>query len=68
MHSRMQVTFWNVQQLMDAKRELGPALRRNRAKAAAADAYASLATGGDAAQRPQVGSRCICSTAMRCSA
>ena len=41
----LQVTFWNVQQLMDVKRELMPALRRNRAKAATRDAYSAFGAG-----------------------
>ena len=49
-----QVTFWNVQQLMDVKRELQPALRRNRAKAATADAYGVLAA---AAGQPAASAR-----------
>ena len=40
-----QVTFWNVQQLMDVKRELMPALRRNKAKSATRDAYSAFAPG-----------------------
>ena len=40
-----QVTFWNVQQLMDIKRELAPALRRNRAKSATRDAYSAFGAG-----------------------
>lgn len=54
----LQMTFWNVQQLMDVKRELQPALRRNRAKAATNDAYRAFsAAAGDKsnAARPQVG-------------
>jgi hypothetical protein len=51
-----QVTFWNVQQLMDVKRELQPALRRNRAKAATNDAYKAFAAQPDkpGAARAQV--------------
>ena len=40
-----QVTFWNVQQLMDVKRELMPALRRNRAKSGTRDAYSAFGAG-----------------------
>lgn len=39
----VQVSFWTVQQLMDVKRELMPALRRNRSNAAATDAYSAFA-------------------------
>ena len=41
----LQVTFWNVQQLMDVKRELMPALRRNKAKSATRDAYSAFGAG-----------------------
>ncbi len=40
------MTFWNVQQLMDVKRELMPALHRNKAKSATRDAYSTFAPGG----------------------
>lgn len=40
-----QITFWNVQQLMDVKRELMPALRRNKAKSATRDAYSAFGAG-----------------------
>ena len=58
----MQVTFWNVQQLMDVKRELMPALRRNRAKAATRDAYSAFAPGdaSRAARSLQVGISLFC--------
>ncbi|KAK9798895.1 hypothetical protein WJX73_003389 [Symbiochloris irregularis] len=36
----LQVKFWNVQQLMDVKRELTPVIRRNASKGSTADAYA----------------------------
>ena len=45
MSGALQVTFWNVQQLMDVKRELMPALRRNRAKSATRDAYSAFGAG-----------------------
>ena len=41
----LQITFWNVQQLMDVKRELMPALRRNKAKSATRDAYSAFGAG-----------------------
>ncbi len=51
-----QVSFWTVQQLMDVKRDLMPALRRNRTKAATTDAYSSFAQDGQksSANRLQV--------------
>ena len=48
------MAFWNVQQLMDVKRELLPALRRNRAKAAAAAYEESLQQAGSGSARLQV--------------
>jgi hypothetical protein len=54
-----QVTFWNVQQLMDVKRELQPALRRNRSKAATTDAYGAFGNAArSGAARAQVRSPC----------
>jgi len=52
-----QITFWNVQQLMDVKRELMPALRRNKAKSATRDAYSAFGTGDNSksARTIQVG-------------
>ena len=51
-----QVSFWTVQQLMDVKRDLMPALRRNRSKAATTDAYSAFAQDAQksAANRLQV--------------
>jgi hypothetical protein len=43
-----QVSFWTVQALMDVKRELAPAVRRNRAREATTNAYAAF----DAEARP----------------
>ena len=49
-----QVSFWTVQALMDVKRELAPAVRRNRAEATTT-AYAAFDTDGRAgASRLQV--------------
>ncbi|CAL8464190.1 g3725 [Coccomyxa elongata] len=42
----LKVSFWTVQQLMDVKRDLMPALRRNRTKADTTDAYSSFAQDG----------------------
>ena len=50
-----QVSFWTVQALMDVKRELAPAVRRNRAREATTTAYAAFDTDGRAgASRLQV--------------
>ena len=50
-----QVSFYTVQALMDAKRELGPAVRRNRARGATTTAYAAFdAEGRAGAPRLQV--------------
>jgi hypothetical protein len=51
-----QVSFWTVQQLMDVRRDLMPALRRNRSKAATTDAYSAFAQDAQksAANRLQV--------------
>ena len=51
----LQVTFWNVQQLMDVKREITPVVRRNAAKGNTAEAYAAFdAPGADSTARLQV--------------
>ncbi len=42
------MSFWTVQALMDVKRELAPAVRRNRAREATTNAYAAF----DAEARP----------------
>lgn len=57
-----QVSFHTVQALMDAKRELGPAVRRNRAREATTTAYAAFESEGRAgAPRLQVLSTyCMC--------
>ena len=39
----LRVSFWNVQQLMDVKREVQPLVRRNQGKGSATDAYAAFA-------------------------
>ena len=50
-----QVSFWTVQALMNVKRELAPAVRRNRAREATTTAYAAFDTDGRAgASRLQV--------------
>lgn len=50
-----QVSFWTVQALMDVKRELAPAVRRNRAREATTTAYAAFDADGRAgASRLQV--------------
>ena len=46
--ARLQVSFHTVQALMDAKRELGPAVRRNRAREATTTAYAAFESEGRA--------------------
>ena len=56
---RAQVSFHTVQALMDAKRELQPAVRRNRAREATTTAYAAFHADGRAgALRLQV--LCLC--------
>ena len=39
----LRVSFWNVQQLMDVKREVQPLVQRNQGKGSATDAYAAFA-------------------------
>ena len=55
----LKVSFWNSQQLSEAKRELAPIVARNRAKAKTTAAYADLnraqQRGGEGAVPVQVG-------------
>ena len=62
----VQVSFFTVQALMDVKRELGPAVRRNRAREATTTAYAAFDAEGPAgAPRLQVPSLLACSVHTR---